>query len=308
MRVVVLMGGISTERDISIRSGQAIYKGLVSNGFEAKLFDIGYDNVQELINYKPDLAYIALHGVGGEDGSIQGLLQWLQIPYTGPGLACSAICMDKILTKKIFHSTDVATPKYSVINLEKEINVDKIIDELGFPLVVKAASQGSSIGLKIVDNKDDLVPAIKHALSFNGGVLLEQYISGMELTVPIIGNEEPEVLPIIQIKSANEFYDFESKYTPGMSQHIIPAQIDDETRKLVENEAKKAYLAAGCRGISRVDVILDNNFIPYVIEINTVPGMTETSLFPDSAKYAGVSFPELVKKVVDYALKNNRGL
>ena len=308
MRVVVLMGGISTERDISIRSGQAIYKGLVSNGFEAKLFDIGYDNVQELINYKPDLAYIALHGVGGEDGSIQGLLQWLQIPYTGPGLACSAICMDKILTKKIFHSTDVATPKYSVINFEKEINVDKIIDELGFPLVVKAASQGSSIGLKIVDNKDDLVPAIKHALSFNGGVLLEQYISGMELTVPIIGNEEPEVLPIIQIKSANEFYDFESKYTPGMSQHIIPAQIDDETRKLVENEAKKAYLAAGCRGISRVDVILDNNFIPYVIEINTVPGMTETSLFPDSAKYAGISFPELVKKVVDYALKNNRGL
>ena len=305
IRVLVLCGGNSTEREVSLRSGAAVCKALKEVGFKAEMLDINGQNVRELFENKPDVAYIALHGKGGEDGSIQGLLEYLDIPYTGPRVMASAICMDKAVTKDILISRGVNTPKYAVITASdaKKYDGGRICREFGLPVVIKASCQGSSIGVEIVSDADRIDDAINEALTFGDSVLIEQFVKGIELTVPIIGNDSIETLPIIEIVSENKFYDYQSKYTPGMSQHIIPARISEDVRGAVEAEAVKAYLATGCCGISRVDVIVGDDGVPYVIEINTSPGMTDTSLVPDAARHAGMTFGELAKKVISFALE-----
>ena len=305
IRVLVLCGGNSTEREVSLRSGAAVHKALQEVGFKAEILDINGQNVREIFENKPDVVYIALHGKGGEDGSIQGLLEYLNIPYTGPGVMASAICMDKAVTKDILIGRGVKTPKYAVIAASDSEKYDKerICCEFGLPVVIKASCQGSSIGVEIVSDADRIDGAISDALTFGDSVLIEQFVKGVELSVPIIGNDTIEALPIIEIVSENKFYDYQSKYTPGMSHHIIPARISEEVRAAVEAEAVKAYLATGCRGISRVDVIVGDDGIPYVIEINTSPGMTATSLVPDAARHAGMTFGELAKRVVSFALE-----
>ncbi len=307
-RILVLMGGKSSEREISLRSGRAVTDALREAGFDAQALDLNRESIEKICQIRPDVAFIALHGKGGEDGAVQGLLEWLEIPYTGPDIRASAICMDKITTKKLLAANGLATPKFLI--LEKEAMATKVAaaklvcDTLGLPVVLKSPSQGSSIGVVIAREEGELAPAIEELFSLGDQVLAEAYLRGTELTVPVLGNRDPSVLPIIEITSEGQFYDYRSKYTPGKSQHIIPARIDDKTREKVKDLARRAYLATGCRGYARVDLMLDENGDPQILEINTAPGMTATSLFPDAARAAGLSFPKLVEKMVDLALEN----
>ena len=306
-KVLVLMGGVSTEREVSLKSGEGVYGALIEAGFNAVKLDVTYDNISEIQKIKPDVAFIALHGKGGEDGSIQGLLEWMNIPYTGPGISASSICMDKILTKKLMIQSGIRTPEFLEFYVNDGFSYDKIEKSiesaLGFPVVLKSSCQGSSIGVEIVKEKAQLRSVIDSLVSYGDSILAEKFVEGIEVTVPIMGNNEPSVLPIIEILSENEFYDYESKYTSGMSHHLIPARIGDDVKKRIEETAIQAYRAAGCRGLSRIDFIIDKNNTPYFIEINTSPGMTGVSLFPESAKYAGIEFPQLVDKIVKLALK-----
>lgn len=304
-KVLVLMGGTSEEREVSLKSGQAVVKALQEKGYQVESLDLNPGVLGDIEKIKPDVVFIALHGKNGEDGTVQGYLDLLGIPYTGSGVAASAIGMDKILTKKILCYEGLPTAEFEVIR-KRDFNRDSfsensLIARFGLPIVVKPPTQGSSVGTTIVRDKNDLIAAIEKALVFGDEVLLERFIAGTELTVAIIGNDEPVVLPVIEITAENEYYDYESKYTPGMSSHIIPARIADDSRELIEGLAKKAYQALKCRGFSRIDFILDQNGKPYILENNTIPGMTATSLIPDAARAAGINFPELLEKIIEMA-------
>ncbi len=310
-KVVVVYGGISTEREVSLRSGAAVYRGLVEYGYEnVELFDLREDNLSELIAKKPDIAYLALHGKGGEDGCIQGALELAGIAYTGPGVEASAVCMNKILTKQILQSYGLPTAKFLVYRKGEETDFNKISEELisniGLPMVLKSPCQGSSIGVVLVKREEDVQEAIKEIYSYGELLLSEAFVDGVELTLPIFGNEELTVLPDIEITSENEFYDYQAKYTQGMCHHIIPARISDILHKQVAEIGKKAYRALNCCGLSRIDFIVDKKAGPMIIEVNTLPGMTEMSLFPDAAKFAGISFGELVSTIVELGLSAKR--
>lgn len=303
-KVLVLMGGKSSEREVSLRSGAAVAKALKERFENVLALDIAKDTLSEISAFGPDVAFIALHGKGGEDGAVQGLLEWMDIPYTGPGIAASAICMDKILTKKILTLSGVPTPKFLEISTKEDpkLAVENAIETLGLPLVLKACCQGSSIGTVIVRKREGAEEALKELFSYGDEILAEEFLSGMELTVPVMGNDTLRVLCPIEITSKGQFYDYESKYMPGGSEHIIPARISPETDAKLRELAAKAYKAAGCRGLSRVDVMLDESGEPQVIEINTLPGMTETSLFPDAARAEGISFADLCEMLCDLSL------
>lgn len=306
-KVLVLMGGISTEREISLKSGTAVAKALTEAGYSVETLDIQPDNISKIAEIKPDVVYLALHGKGGEDGCVQGMLEWMGIPYTGPGVAASAICMDKAITKKVLVQSGIPVPKYveyTKDECEDRVKIkDELIAQLGLPMVLKSPCQGSSIGVVIVRDEGSVTDAVEEVFKYGDIMLAEQFISGVEISVPVVGNKNPEVFPIIEIVPTSEFYDFESKYTPGMSQHIIPARISREATEKVNRYAVEAYEKTGCRGVSRIDFIVDENDNPYVIEINTIPGMTETSLVPDSARHLGIGFPQLADKIVKLALE-----
>ena len=308
LNIVVVCGGISSEREVSLRSGKAVFEALAEAGFSnVSLFDLTSDNFGELCSKKPDLCFLALHGKGGEDGSIQGALELAGIRYTGSGIASSAIAMDKILTKKMLEYAGIPTAKFVEIKKQNIENVDAVIDllieKIGLPMVLKAPTQGSSIGVVIVNKREQMKEAVDEVFKYGDYLLAEEFLDGTEVTLPILGNENPQPLPIIEITSENEFYDYESKYTPGMCHHILPARISKSEADEVSRLGIQAYEAGGCRGLSRIDFIIDKKKGPMVIEINTLPGMTAMSLFPDSAREAGISFPELVTKIVDLALE-----
>lgn len=303
-KVLVLYGGTSSEREISLKSGRAVAEGLKEAGYKVELLDVNKDNLGEIAKIKPDVVFNALHGKNGEDGRIQAYLDMLEIPYTGSGMVASVIGMNKILTKKILTCENIPTAEYLVLRKEDyEENMKRAIDKLGLPAVVKAATQGSSIGTYIVKDEGNLKAAVMDAFNYDNEVLVERFIAGTEVTAALLGNENPVVLPIIEITSANEFYDYESKYTPGMCQHIIPARITKEAEARVKEISSRVYRAVGCRGFARVDFIVDKKDQPWVLEINTIPGMTEMSLVPDAAKAAGMSFVELVDRIVKLALQ-----
>ena len=245
IKIVVVYGGISTEREVSLRSGKAVYKALCEAGFKnVVLFDLHKDNIGELLSLKPDLAYLALHGKGGEDGCIQGVLELAGIPYTGPGVAASAICMDKIYTKNMLKASDIPTSDYIEINKNNMKIPDictLIIKKFGLPVVLKSPCQGSSIGVEIVKKEDTLINAIQNIFSYGDRLLVEKFVSGTEITLPIIGNEELLVLPDIEITSEREFYDYTAKYTAGLCHHIIPARISEANRKKVIEIGIKVY-------------------------------------------------------------------
>lgn len=306
IKIVVVYGGISTEREVSLRSGKAVYKALCEAGFKnIVLFDLHKDNIGELLSLKPDLAYLALHGKGGEDGCIQGVLELAGIPYTGPGVAASAICMDKIYTKNMLKASDIPTSDYIEINKNNMKIADicmLIIKKFGLPVVLKSPCQGSSIGVEIVKKEDTLINAIQNIFSYGDRLLVEKFVSGTEITLPIIGNEELLVLPDIEITSEREFYDYTAKYTAGLCHHIIPARISEANRKKVIEIGIKVCQKLNLCGISRIDFIIDEKEGPMVIEVNTLPGMTEMSLVPDAARVAGLNFSELVVKIIEYGM------
>lgn len=334
MKVAVIMGGKSQEREISLKTGNQIRDALLSKNHEVVSFDLDDNLYDGLMNSRPDVVYIALHGKYGEDGCLQGMLEIMGIPYVGSGVLASALAMNKIMAKKIFEYSGIPTPKsisFSMAemgnyiqNSEAEADNSPISSKTGqgdfstnptlelkeflavhgLPVIVKPNKQGSTIGLTVVRDESQIAGAIEHAFKFDDEVIIEEYISGVELTVGIIGNKDPVALPVIEIVSETGLYDYTAKYTKGLSHHIIPARVPEDSIKEAQRIALAVHRAIGCRGLSRVDIMLGKkDSIPYVLEINTLPGMTETSLVPDAARAVGIEFPDLVERLIRLALE-----
>lgn len=302
LRIGVIAGGISSEREVSLKTGQEIYKSLLRSGYRAFFIDLKDDICSKLKSI--DVAFLALHGRYGEDGTVQGLLEILKIPYTGSGVLSSAMAIDKIISKKIFEYECIPTPDYITINADDEINLSeirsKIRRELLYPVVIKPSREGSTIGISIVNNDSELSDALKAAFSYDSKVLIEKFISGRLLTVSIIG-EKPVALPIIEIKPKSGFYDYKSKYTEGLTEYIVPALLEEKLCKYITGIAIRSHSSLNCWGISRVDLILGSDNNAYVLEVNTMPGMTPISLVPKAAKAAGIDFDLLVEIILNLA-------
>jgi len=288
-KIGVLMGGVSSERNISIMSGKAVLQSLQRQGYNVVGIDVGKDICETLLKEKIDVGFIALHGRWGEDGTIQGLFELMGIPYTGSGILGSAISMDKLVMKQMFKGIGIPTPEYTVC-------IDERMLRFPLPCVVKPACEGSTIGISIVKKKAERKEAIKIALKYDRKVLVERYIEGDEITVGIVNNE---ILPVIQVIPKKGFYDFEAKYTKGMTEYVIPARIGRTIEKKAQKIATHIYKAFQLSGCVRIDMLVDKDEdMPLVIDINTSPGMTETSLVPKAWGHLGRSFDELVEEVL----------
>lgn len=304
-KIVVVMGGTSTEAEISRQTGNAILKALQTKGYNAEGMELVPANFAEDIKKRNcAIVFNALHGKYGEDGVLQGTLDMLGIPYTGSGVLAAAITMDKAASKRVFVAEGISTPRshtYHSFEMKRDL-VKEIEQSFKLPVVVKAASQGSSIGVYIVESKEELASSLKEAFKYNDEVLVEEFIKGKELTVAVWGNAEAkEAFPVIEITTASGRYDYESKYTKGASTHIIPARVSEKKTKEIQELAIKTFTACGCSGVARVDMMLSEDEVPYVIEVNSVPGMTELSLVPDAGRAMGIEFPELCERILQMA-------
>ena len=286
-RVGVLMGGRSSERDISFKSGKAVIQGLKRRGYNVTAIDVDPDLAIKLKRKHIGAAFIALHGRWGEDGSVQGLLEIMGIPYTGSGVLGSAMAMDKVVMKMMFESMGIPSPAYTQAE-------DGGTVHFPLPFVVKPANEGSTIGISIVKKQKEVMAAIKKARMFDKKVMVEKYIEGDEITVGIVNGE---ALPVIQVKPSSGFYDFEAKYTKGMTEYIVPAKIDKTIAKKAGDIAMEVYKAFELAGCVRIDMLVDDD-LPKVIDINTSPGMTETSLVPKAWESLGRTFDELVEAIL----------
>ncbi len=293
LKIAVLAGGLSNERDVSLASGEAVLSALERLGHNAYLIDVGRDLPQKLAEQKPDLAFVALHGEYGEDGCVQGLLELVDIPYTGSGVTASAVAMDKPLSKMIAKQCDVPTPKWDVAGSVAEI--EKCAQEIGLPVVIKPANGGSSIGISICKNSAEVSVGAKISLEQESVALVEQFIDGPLLTAGIVGDIS---LPVIQIDAGNGFYDFAHKYTKGTTSYHLPPKVDKTIVEKVSGWARQLHKTIGCRGMSRSEFMCDKNGTAYFLEINTIPGMTGTSLLPKGAMAAGLDFDRLVERIV----------
>ncbi len=307
-RVAILMGGKSLERDVSIRSGRKVSRALSELGFTVFDLDVDETLMATLKRLHPDLVYIALHGKYGEDGTIQELLEILDIPYTGPGVLASTLGFNKVLSKELFIREDIPTPPFFTLSAAtfQEMGALDVFPEverkIGFPLVIKPAAQGSALGVKVVASAAEVAPAVMSALGYDDRVVIEQFIKGTEIAISILGNEELEALPIVEIVPKSGVFDFDARYTMGATEFYIPARLEPEAAEKARQVALKTHEALGCRNVSRVDIIVDSHGQPWVLELNISPGMTDTSLLPLAAQAAGISFNDLVARLVDLAL------
>ncbi len=306
LTVALISGGISSERDVSLKSGDQVFAALDKNKYRVCRYDPQTD-ISRLVADASiiDVALIILHGSFGEDGTVQGLLDLLGIPYQGSGVLGSAIAMDKLVSKQLYETSGIPTPTYITIKQGDERKIDICLERIGLPLVIKPAKGGSSIGMTIVKTPDRLEPAIQEALRYGDTLVVEAYITGTELTVGVIGNRELTPLPVIEIipDSRYEFFDYHAKYLPGASQEICPARIDAALTEKAQAYAAMAHRALFCEGYSRTDMILKDRQI-YVLETNTIPGMTETSLLPRAAKTAGIPFSRLLDILIELGMES----
>jgi D-alanine-D-alanine ligase len=293
-RVGVLLGGKSGERDISLMSGKGVLDALISKGVNAHAFDPGQQAITELAAQKFDRVFIALHGRYGEDGTMQGLLEQMNLPYTGSGVLASALAIDKQATKRLWSSFNLATPRFAMLNANSDWQ--KIVQELGLPIIVKPAREGSSLGLSKVTKLEDLPTAYALAAQLDRDVMAEQCIIGEELTCPIVGDgESARALPVIRIVAPDSNYDYHNKYFSDDTKYLCPTGLDLALEAKVQELALSAYRALGCKGWGRADVMIDRETNqPYLLEMNTAPGMTGHSLVPMAAKAAGVEYADLV--------------
>ncbi|MBI5450539.1 MAG: D-alanine--D-alanine ligase [Gammaproteobacteria bacterium] len=294
-KVAVLMGGDSAEREVSLKSGSAVLAGLQRRGIDARAFDPAGQSLVELKNF--DRAFIILHGRGGEDGTMQGALDLLGVPYTGSGVLASALAMDKWRTKLVWQAAGVPTPRYVV--LDEHSDFDAVVRELGLPIFVKPATEGSSIGVTKVKQPQELAPAYHAAARYDSLVLAEQFIAGQEVQFPILGDQ---VLPSIRIETTQEFYDYQAKYFRDDTRYTCPGLPESQERRL-HDIVRRAFDVLGCRGWARVDLIITADGAPYFLEMNTVPGMTDHSLVPMGARAAGIDFDELVWRILESSLE-----
>lgn len=296
---VVLMGGWSSEREISLRSGENVYRAMKNLGFDVIAYDVTRETVKHIGELGVDMAFIALHGAFGEDGCIQGMLECLGISYTGSGVAASAVSMDKILTKKILAASGLPVAKHVEMNLSQREEIEK----LGFPMVLKAVSEGSSVGVELIRDKSELDHRLPSFIQEFPRSFAESYVAGREMTIGVIRNKQGlKAFPILELKPKKDFYDYEAKYTEGMTDFIIPANISNDLRDRLWALAKKAYEALGLAGVARIDVIVDADQRPWILEANTIPGMTATSDIPAMAAAEGLSMETLVLDILESAL------
>ena len=299
-KVLVLMGGWSAEREISLNTGDAVLKALKENNVDCEGFDLTRENLEALQRIEFDRAFIALHGVGGEDGFIQNFLESLNIPYTGSDASASAICINKAETKSIWRDMGIPTPDY-VISDSNTLE-DSVIETIQLPVVIKPVFEGSSIGIRIVRNQDQISPAIENAMSYGKEVLVESFVQGSEYTVGIL---QGNVLPMIRLEPSNEFYDYDAKYHSHETLYHCPCGLEAEVEDRIATLALKSFSLTGATGWGRVDLMMDEFGKPWFIEVNTVPGMTDHSLVPMAAKQAGISFQELVLEILTTSLNKN---
>ena len=291
-KIGVLMGGLSAEREVSLKSGTAVHTALLERGYDAVAIDVGRDLAVNLSRERVDLAFVCLHGRYGEDGAVQGLLELLAIPYTGSGVLASALAMDKVFAKKIFAAAGLTITPHLVVSRGESVAADSLPFPL--PVVVKPSREGSSVGVSIVRTPAELPEKLAIAFGYDRDLLIEKYVKGREIQVGIL---DGRALGAIEIVPKNEFYDFEAKYTDGMATHIMPAPLAaaDYTELLLLGE--RAHEALGCSGYSRVDFIVTPAGENYLLEVNTLPGMTALSLLPEIAQHAGLGFAELVERI-----------
>lgn len=302
MKVAVLCGGLSMERSVSLQSGERVYNALKDSGYQAAKFDLSVDDLRDLLAWKPDIVYIALHGKSGEDGSIQEILDLFGIIYTGPGALACKLTFDKCLAKQILETKNIPTPGFYSFeeSVLKEVGASKVLFEaaskLGYPLIVKPSKQGSCFGVKLIREEADLPKGVISALSYDNRVILEKYVTGTEVTVPVVAGK---IFPAVEIKPKKEIFDFQSMYSAGETDYFIPARLSSEVLDKVNEIALEVAKVFSAELLCRVDLIVDEvSSIPYVIEVNTSPGMTATSLLPMSAEAAGLSFERLVEKII----------
>lgn len=299
--IAVLGGGHSSEREISLKSGRAVYEALLKKIKRVHFIDVDGDICGRLDEIKADVVFIALHGKFGEDGSVQSMLEGLNIPYTGSGTDASRLALDKAASREIFLKNELKVPSYRVF--KKSENPAEYVSEFEAPLVVKPQSEGSSIGLSIVSDKSHVKSAMDLAFGYGDTVLIEEYIHGREITVGIL---QERALPVIEIITKHNVYDFDAKYIDEGTRYIVPAELEEDIYKKSQIAALKAHKLLGCRDISRVDMRLDSAGDIYVLEVNTIPGFTRKSLLPKAAKAEGVSFEDLCLKLVDLAHKRRK--
>ncbi|MEK4564830.1 D-alanine--D-alanine ligase [Alkalihalobacillus sp. FSL R5-0424] len=305
MKVAVLYGGISAEREVSLSSGKGIMEALKSKGHDVTGIDFHPDRLQEVTQLDVDIVYIALHGRFGEDGKVQALLDLLGIPYVGSGVQGSALALDKAKSKMFFEKEGTRVAKEQIL-MKHTFNEETFTAELDFPIVVKPNLEGSTIGLTIAENEATLMAGIKQAFEFDDTIMLEEFISGIEVTVAVLGDKgEEKALPVIEIVPKNKYYDYEAKYAAGGSEHIIPARLSAEQTAYVQKHAVRAHQTLGCEVYSRVDFIVpkDETQLPCILEVNTLPGMTPTSLFPDACKEIDLPYEEMVETLLQLSLK-----
>jgi D-alanine-D-alanine ligase len=324
--VVVLTGGTSAEREICLKSGAKVFAALDPGRYQAASVDLAtitQARAAELARIlfapvgeaaapptprhdgRPEVVFIALHGGAGENGTVQAMLDLLDIPYTGSGVLASAMALNKVVAKKLFEREGIPTPKWMVAKASRRAGAAaRIVAEVGLPCVVKPVSEGSSIGVTIVREEPQLAPALDLAFRYGPEAFAEQFIRGVEITGPVLGNEDPEVLPLVEIVPSEqyEFYDYQAKYTPGATDEIIPARITEAQAARACALTLAAHQALGCRGMSRVDMMVGPDDV-YVLEIQTIPGLTDTSLLPRAAEAAGITFPRLVDRLIELALE-----
>jgi len=302
-KIGVLLGGLSKEREISFKSGRGMASALKKKGYKSvKEIDVGHDLASVISHEMIEVAVIALHGLYGEDGTVQGLLEFSRVPYTGSGVRGSAIAMDKIASKRLFQSHGIPTPKWLATNHSwtKARLIKEVLDHCKLPAVAKPVSEGSTIGLSIVRTEKEIEPAQTKALKFDEEVLWENYIQGTELTVGFLSNQP---LPLVEIVPRKGLFDYEAKYTKGMTDYYCPARVSDEVTKKTQDLCSQAYYAVRAQSFGRVDLIYADG-VPWILEVNTIPGMTETSLLPKAAKAQGKTFEDMVEEIFqDASLK-----
>jgi D-alanine-D-alanine ligase len=303
--IALLAGGISSEREVSLNSGKQVYEALDKTRYEIWRYDPQTDLPRLVADAgRIDAALIILHGPYGEDGTVQGLLDLLGIPYQGAGVLGSAVAMNKLAAKRLYAEAGLPIPPYCVVKRGVLPELGGCIQHLGLPMVVKPVSGGSSIGISIVDTAEALKIAVTEAFRFDSQVMLEKYIKGIEITGAVLGNEDPEALPLIEIVpgAGHSFFNYKAKYTAGETSEICPARISEALTATAQRAAVKAHEALFCRGYSRTDMIVQQDEI-FVLETNTIPGMTATSLFPQAAAKAGLDFPRLLDRLIELSLE-----
>jgi D-alanine-D-alanine ligase len=305
MRIAVLRGGRSAEREVSLRSGEQVENALRARGHDVTGVDLNLATWDVLRDGDFACVFNALHGRFGEDGTVQGMLELLALPYTGSGVLASALCMDKSRANGVMAGAGLHVPEYEELELKQGVSaarVEALIARFGLPLVVKPVREGSTIGITIARDADQVASGLVLAAQYDRRVMVQRFASGTEITIGVLATPDLQVLPTLEIVSDNPVYDYDAKYTPGKSHHIIPARIPEAARAAASEAAGRAFTVLGCSGMGRIDIIVDADETPWLLEVNTVPGLTALSLLPDAAKAAGIAFDELCQRLVDHAI------